>query len=112
MISFFSDEVATSSSNSSVIIATVVLVAVVLLSATITTAVIIERSTYVHRCKTYDAASSIVQMGGNIMSKGLTFILDKKQSRSDMAKHGYSVLICSIIIYIIMYGNFKLKRFI
>lgn len=38
------------------------------------------------------------------MSKGLTFILDKKQSRSDMAKHGYSVLICSIIIYIIMYG--------
>lgn len=46
------------------------------------------------------------------MSKGLTFILDKKQSRSDMAKHGYSVLICSIIIYIIMYGNFKLKRFI
>lgn len=29
-----------------------------------------------------------------------------------MAKHEYSVLICSIIIYIIIYGNFKLKRFI
>lgn len=39
------------------------------------------------------------------MFKGLIFIFDKKQSRSDMVKYGYSVFICSIIIYIIMYGN-------